>query len=325
MRAIIYGAGAIGCVIGGHLVRTGHDVILIGRPGNINAINRAGLNLITPTGTHTLKIPAVTSPEQITFRPDDVIFLSVKGQDTEEALRALKAVTEDVPVYCFQNGVRNEEIAVRYFRRIYGVMIRVGAVYIKDGEVTALRDPPGWFIIGRYPQGTDELTETVAASLRTASFPVKTTEDVMPYKWGKLMTNLANVIDAISSGRKSELNAITQATQRELADLLAQAKINWISQGAMSKGWLEINAPLRGSFGGEAQNSTWQSLAREQGTVETEFLNGEVVRLAKNLGRQAPINEKLIKISLEMAAKHEPPGKYTPSQLSEILRFSTPA
>jgi len=52
MRLIIYGAGGIGGVIGGHLARTGHDVVLIGRPGNARAINEHGLCLITPTGTH---------------------------------------------------------------------------------------------------------------------------------------------------------------------------------------------------------------------------------------------------------------------------------
>jgi ketopantoate reductase len=32
MRYIIYGAGGIGSIMGGHLARTNHDVILIGRP-----------------------------------------------------------------------------------------------------------------------------------------------------------------------------------------------------------------------------------------------------------------------------------------------------
>jgi 2-dehydropantoate 2-reductase len=42
MRTIIYGAGGIGSVVGGHLARIGHDVLLIGRPGHVNAINEHG-------------------------------------------------------------------------------------------------------------------------------------------------------------------------------------------------------------------------------------------------------------------------------------------
>jgi 2-dehydropantoate 2-reductase len=319
MRFIIYGAGGIGCVIGGHLVRTGHDVVLIGRPGHIKAINESGLRFITPAGTHILKIRAVTTPEQIDFRSDDVVFLCMKGQNTEEALHDLQAVVKDVPIFCFQNGVRNEEIAVQYFSRVYGVMVRVGAAYLEDGEVIARRDPPGWFIIGCYPRGTDELAELVAERLQAASFLVKTSNDVMPYKWGKLMANLGNAIGAITNGRGGEVAQIMQAAHQEFRDILTQADIRWISQEEMLKEWPETTAPLRGRIDTEAQSSTWQSLARQQGSVETEFLNGEVVRLARRLGRQAPINETLVRISQEMAMNHELPGKYTPSQLASLL------
>ena len=315
MRFIIYGAGGVGGVIGGHLARTKHDVVLIGRPGHVKAVNKHGLHLITPTGTHVLHMPAVTEPREIKFVPEDVVFLTMKGQNTDEALSVLKKEIEDVPIFCFQNGVRNEETASRHFARVYGVMVRVGAEYLKDGEVTARRNPPGWLIIGCYPKGTDKLAEAVVAELRIAGFLTKTTEDVMPYKWGKLMSNLANAVGAITNARGNEVDQLSQAARKELSDALAQAGIHWISQEQVTKEMPETAAPLLGSINSEGQSSTWQSLAREQGSVETEFLNGEVIRLAKRLGRQAPVNEMLIRISQEMAAKHERPGKYTPAQL----------
>jgi 2-dehydropantoate 2-reductase len=322
MRYIIYGAGGIGSIMGGHLARSGHEVILIGRPGHVNAINNSGLRLITPTGTHVLRIPAVTHPDQITFTKDDVVFLCMKGQDTENALKDLKAVTNAIPVFCFQNGVRNEEIAIGYFSRVYGVMVRVGAVYQNDGEVVCRRDPPGWYIIGKYPTGTDKLAEAVAKELRLAGYFVKTVDDVMPYKWGKLMANLANAIGAITDGDMESTRPISQAAFKEARDITEKAGIKWISQEQVAKDWPEITAPLRGQINTKEQSSTWQSLARHQGSVETDFLNGEIVRAAKKLGLQAPINERLVKISQEMAAKHEPPGKVTPTRLSVMLGLS---
>ena len=178
MRAIIYGAGGIGCVVGGHLSLSGTDVLLIGRAGHMGAINTDGLCFVTPIGTHTLRLPAVTSPHQVDFGPDDVVLLCTKSQDTAEALRDLRAVTEDVPVFCLQNGVTNEEIACRIFPRVYGVMVRVGAVYVEDGEVISRRDPPGWLIIGRYPTGEDDLARELAARLHNAGFFTMTTPDV---------------------------------------------------------------------------------------------------------------------------------------------------
>ncbi len=319
MRVVIYGAGAIGGVVGGHLARTGHDVVLIGRPGQVNAINEHALRLVTPTGTHILRLPAVTRPDQINFERDDVVFLCVKGQNTEEALRDLRVVTEDVPIFCLQNGVRNEEIAAQYFPRVYGVMLRVAAAYLTDGEVIVRRDPPGLIIIGCYPKGTDGLAEIVATKLRTAGFTVTVTPDIMPYKWGKLMRNIANAAEAITNTRKDDIKPIIRAAQQEFRDLLTQAGIRWVSSEEVQKDWPEITKPIRGRLDVEARSSTWQSLARRQGTVETGFLNAEVVRLAKKLGSQAPINETLLRISQEMAANREPPGKYTSAQLLGLL------
>jgi 2-dehydropantoate 2-reductase len=323
MRYIIYGAGGIGSIMGGHLARTGHDVVLIGRPGHINAIKENGLKLITPTGTYQLHIPAVTGPEQIDFTQDDVILLCAKGQDTEGAMKDLKAVVDDIPVFCFQNGVRNEGIAAAYFNRVFGVMVRVGAVYITDGEVVARRDPPGWYIIGKYPEGTDELAEHVAEGIREAGYFTRVTADVMPYKWGKLMANLGNAVGAITSVDWESMMPLFRAASEEGAVIAAQAGIRWISQEDVAKDWPEITAPLRGQLQTEAQSSTWQSLARHQGSVETDFLNGEIVRVAERLGLKAPINEKLAEITREMAEKQELPGKYTVSQLTELLGLAT--
>ena len=319
MRYIIYGAGGIGSIMGGHLARTGHEVVLIGRPGHVSAINKSGLRLITPTGTYVLRIPAVTSPVQIDFNAGDAVFLCMKGQDTEKALKDLKKASADTPVFCFQNGVRNEETAAGYFRRVYGVMVRVGAVYLNDGEVIARRDPPGWYIIGKYPAGTDKLTETAAEDLRKAGYLVRTSAEVMPYKWGKLMTNLSNAIGAITNGDMESTRPISRAAFEEARSIIEKAGIKWISQEQVARDWPEITAPLRGQIKTEEQSSTWQSLARKQGSVETDYLNGEIVRAAKRLGIRAPINEKLVSISQEMAANHEIPGKYTPARLSEML------
>ena len=104
-----------------------------------------GLRLITPTGTYVLRIPSITNTSQINFATSDVVFLCMKSQDTEPALKELRNVTRNIAVFCFQNGVHNEEIAIRYFSDVYGVMVHVGAVYLTDGEVIARQDPPGWY------------------------------------------------------------------------------------------------------------------------------------------------------------------------------------
>jgi len=316
MRIIIYGAGAIGNAVGGHLVKAGQEVILIGRSSHVNAVNNHGLNLIRPEKTYSLKIRAVTTPGEIKFNKDDVVFLCMKGQNTEEAVSDLMEVAPEVPVFCFQNGVRNEKIASAKFKGVYGVMVTVGGKFVKDGEVICPFDAPGLLIMGKYPRGSDDLLESVAAALRSAGFTVTTTDDVMPYKWGKLVENLGNAVDAITDAERSEINDIIRAVRDEAKDILAKAGIDWKPQHEVLKDYPSI-VPPQGIT--KFEGSTWQSLKRRQGSVETDFLNGEILRLAVHLDLGAPINGKVQSIAEVMAKNGDLPGKYKPAELRQML------
>jgi ketopantoate reductase len=57
-------------------------------------------------------------------------------------------VVKDVPIFCLQNGVRNEEIVSKYYPRVYGVMVKAGVVFTQDGEVTIRGNTPGHLWLG---------------------------------------------------------------------------------------------------------------------------------------------------------------------------------
>src|SRR5574338_1282100 len=104
MRYIVYGAGAIGGIIGARLFERGHDVTLIARGDHLDAMRRDGLTLRTPGETLTLRVPAVAHPSEIAFAPDDVVFLAMKSQHTEAALDDLAAAAPpSVSIVCAQN------------------------------------------------------------------------------------------------------------------------------------------------------------------------------------------------------------------------------
>ena len=54
LRIVIYGAGAIGGVVGGLMALWGTAAVLIGRSGNVNAIREHGLRIVTPDGTRVV-------------------------------------------------------------------------------------------------------------------------------------------------------------------------------------------------------------------------------------------------------------------------------
>jgi 2-dehydropantoate 2-reductase len=112
---------------------------------------------------------------------------------------------------------------------------------------------------------------------------------------------------------------IGNLARKELDDLLAEAGIPYVTDAQISKEWPEFTIESPNFAAGEDRSSTWQSLTRKQGSVETEFFNGEVVRLARKLGKTAPINDGINRIIQEMAAKREAPGKYTIAELKKIL------
>ena len=65
--------------------------------------------------------------------------------------------------------------------------------------------------------------------------------------------------------------------------------------------------------------STWQSLTRGTGDVETDYLNGEIVRIARRLGQGAPINETVAPLVRQAAVRGARPGDLTLEQLSQVL------
>src|SRR5689334_22764924 len=132
MRIIIYGAGAVGGVIGGRLAEHGHDVVLIARGDHLRAMQEKGLEIDSPAGAVTVPVAAVGRPSEIDFKTGDVVILTMKTQDTEAALDELRdAAGPDVAVACAQNGVENERLAVRRFANVYGVPVRLPATHLE--------------------------------------------------------------------------------------------------------------------------------------------------------------------------------------------------
>src|SRR5207237_9968954 len=82
MRFVIFGAGAIGGVVGARLHQSGHEVALIARGAHLEAIRRRGLTLETPVERTALPLTAVEDPSELGLEADDVVLLTTKSQDT---------------------------------------------------------------------------------------------------------------------------------------------------------------------------------------------------------------------------------------------------
>ena len=138
MRFVVYGVGAIGGTVAAALALSGQNVIGIARGAQLAAIKDGGLLLRTPDSAARAAFPCVADPAEIAVRPDDAIFLTMKSQDTVDALQRLRAAGfAGQPIFCIQNGVANERFALRRFPEVHGVTVMMPATFTTPGEVAA--------------------------------------------------------------------------------------------------------------------------------------------------------------------------------------------
>jgi 2-dehydropantoate 2-reductase len=137
----------------------------------------------------------------------------------------------------------------------------------------------------------------------------------MRWKYGKLLLNLGNAVEAAfgPAARRGELTARVRA---EAEAVLRRAGIDWV--GEEEDGARRAGVVQPGRIGGRERGggSSWQSLARGAGSIEVDDLNGEIVLLGRLHGAPAPLNEALQRLVRRMAAEGAPPGSADPAELA---------
>jgi 2-dehydropantoate 2-reductase len=322
MRYAIYGAGAIGGAIGGSLHQAGREVVLIARGSHLEALQKQGLVLQTPDGEEQLAIESVGSPQEVELGSDDVVVLAMKSQDTPDALEELAQVADPhVTVVCAQNGVANERLALRYFAYVCGVFVYIAAQYLEPGVVQLFSSSPsGVLDIGRYPDGIDERARAISGDLESAGFASNVDPQITRLKYGKLLSNLANAVEALL-GPDYPAGDLVRRAESEALDCYAAAQIDYATEEEMSQRTAR-NEELKSIKGQPRQGgSSWQSLARGSSSIETDYLNGEIVLLGRLHGVPTPANEALCHVARGTVRNRAKPGSSDPDEIERAIAF----
>jgi len=317
MRIIVYGVGAVGGTVAAALARVGHDVVGIARGAQLAAIQVDGLTLRSPGGTYHTQFPCVGDPSEIDFRPDDAILLTMKTQDTGAALEALRAAgVTGQPIFCVQNGVDNERQALRLFPNVHGICVMLPCAFLKPGVVSTFVEPRfGMFDIGRAPAGSDAHDVGLAEALEAANIAGFVRDDVMASKYGKLIVNLTNIIEA-ALGPDADQGELPGLVRAEGKAVLAAAGITMRDVGRSDPRRKELIRVTGIDGSARTGGSTTQSLARGTGSIETDYLNGEIVMLGRLHGIATPLNDRLARLSARLLAAGSPPGDMTLVEIS---------
>lgn len=321
MRIVVFGAGAVGSVIGGRLYEHrdahGHDVTLVARPAHCAAIRKHGLVIHDPAGTTSIAVPAVEQIADVALDRDDVVILAMKTQDTPAALEQLARHAPRARVVCAQNGVENERLALRVVDHVYGVCVMLPAGFMEPGVIDASGAPHNAILdIGRYPSGVDTTSGELASAFTASGLASRSIPDVMRWKYTKLMINLANAGDALVSDRE-HIDVLLAPARAEALASFAAAGIDRASDeedrerrsGVMSAQPILDTSRVRGG------GSTWQSIARGATSTEVDWLNGEIVLLGRLHGVPTPMNVLLCEAARRAVAIGVAPRSLTTAQL----------
>jgi 2-dehydropantoate 2-reductase len=257
-------------------------VLLIARGATAEVLRSTGLTLQTPDMDEVLRVPVGTVDD---VRDGDVVILTVKSQDTAAALEPLAG--RDVTIVCAQNGVANEVEALRRFERVYGVFVWLPCQHLDPGVVQVYSAPVhGVLAVGRVPAGDDERARELARAFSDAGCDGVVSDDVMRLKRGKLLGNLINGIHIVV-GDGADAEELHEVAMDEARACFAAAGLHWEEDTRALGARMSPPRPVHGKA--HAMSSTWQSLQRGS-TLETDYLNGEIVLLGRLHGVPTPVN-----------------------------------
>lgn len=291
MRFVIYGAGAIGGVIGAHLALSGAETTLVARGEHLRAMREHGLVLDTADGRQSVSTALASNASEVNWGDDAVVLLAVKSQQTAAAIDDLRAhMPANTPVVSAQNGVANERELLRVFPHVYSICVMLPALHLEPGVVVqGSSNRPGILDVGRYPSGTDEVTQAISSTLRTATFLSEPRPDIMAWKYRKLIMNLVNGIDASFRNDGDAFDELVRRARAEGERVLEVAGIDVVSEATDQD--RRGDAIVRRDTGENSLgSSTWQSVARGSGSVETDYLSGEIALLGRMYGVPTPVN-----------------------------------
>ena len=323
-RISIMGAGAVGGFLGGLLAAAGHDVTLIGRESQAEAIRNGGLRLRLGGAERKIRqnLRCVTDPAEIGAH-QDLAVLCVKSFDTEEAVKDLQPVlAAGTPVLCLQNGVRNEE-RIREFAPETPVIAGAICAYASmegPGHVRVESDLGG---IALGPSENSEsnrrLAVTIQAALQRSGWEIAFHERGTEVKWSKLMLNVAfNAINALTGlgtaeiMRHPRLGPLAVETFGECAKVMRALGINPVALPNYNVALLArvmrlpqaLSRRMVARFSqreARGKSSMAQDFSRARGRTEIEEINGAVASIGESHGIPTPANTHLLRM-VEVAA-----------------------
>jgi 2-dehydropantoate 2-reductase len=177
----ILGAGAMGSIIGAHLARAGHRVVLLARERRAQQIEQQGLRL-KGLADFTEHVPVLSDATQL--RAAEVLIVATKTHATERALAPLREARIEV-AFSVQNGLmKNDQLlAVFGAAHVLGALANISGELLATGEVLFTRNER--LCVGELDGRLSERAQRIAATIDAAGVRTSAVADVLSLEWSK--------------------------------------------------------------------------------------------------------------------------------------------
>jgi 2-dehydropantoate 2-reductase len=309
-KIFIYGAGSIGCYVGGRLLAGGSDVSFIGRARVAGLLREHGITLTRHDDSRWHAPPARidVSTDAASAAAADLVLVTVKSAATATAAAELAAVLRPgTVVVSFQNGIGNADV-LRAAMPQHTVLEGMVPFNVVERGPGAFHQGSGGELEIRHAAAMQPFVE----AFRQAGLPLTQHADLLPVQWAKLMLNLNNAINALANRPlKEELSQrayrlCLAMAQKEALALLKRDGVRPVKVTPLPTAWIPhvLSVPdavferlgrAMLTIDPHARSSMSDDLAARRAT-EVDWINGEVVRLAERLGQTAPVNRRLCEL-----------------------------
>src|SRR5215468_2664775 len=177
----VLGAGAIGSIIGAHLARAGHGVVMLARGERAAHIERSGLT-IRGLAELTTPVKTLTDPQQL--KGAGTLIVATKTPGTAAALEPLRSAQFDVTL-SIQNGpLKNELLAAAFgAERVLGALADTSGELLSSGEVLFTRNV--CLYVGEVGGGDSARAQRLAQVLESAGVHAAATPEIQTLEWSK--------------------------------------------------------------------------------------------------------------------------------------------
>lgn len=317
MRVAIYGAGAMGTILGAYIAASGKQIDLITRNvGHVEAIKQHGAQVLG-NANFTVRVNALT-PDQMSG-VYDIIFLMTKQRENPKILPTLRDFLADDGVICtLQNGLPEPSVTEAVgAKRCLGCVVAWGANTLGEGrsELTSKKDKMT-FALGSM-HGYKKWYEPVKEYLECAG-KVTIEENLFSTRWAKLTINSAfsplSAVTGMTFGKVSKklttrrlalmlLNEafdVAEACGVEIGEIQGHNIVEiYRCRGGIKKFTALSLLPLAMNGHGNLMSGMYFDLKSGK-KCDVDFINGVIQRLGNKFGVDTPINDAVIEMAHEI-------------------------